>query len=241
MNIVVTRRQAIRSALAASAVIATGRVFGQAPAAAAGPHKLPPLGYAYDALEPSFDAKTMEIHHTKHHQAYVTKLNEALAGYPDLQKLSVEELLTGLDKVPEAIRTAVRNHGGGHYNHSLFWKSLKKNEGTAPGDDFGGALLQALDATNAEEAKEKFTKKALSLFGSGWIWISIDKDKKLKLETMPNQDNPLMFGRKALVGLDLWEHAYYLKYQNRRVDYVQAFNDVINWEFVEKRYNELTA
>ncbi len=240
MNILVNRRQAIRSALAASAVLAGGRLFAQSPAPA-GPHKLPPLGFAFDALEPSIDAKTMEIHHGKHHQAYVNKLNEALAGHPELQKLSVEELLGSLDKVPESIRTAVRNNAGGHYNHSLFWKSLKRNEGTEPGDDLGRALLEALEAANPEEAKEKFAKKALSLFGSGWLWISVGSDKRLKLESMPNQDNPLMFGRKALLGLDLWEHAYYLKYQNRRIDYVQAFVDVINWEFVEKRFVELTA
>ena len=141
----------------------------------------------------------------------------------------------------EKIRTTVRNNAGGHYNHSLFWKTLKKNDGTGPGDKLGQALLEAFEATNPEEAQAAFVKKALSLFGSGWIWISVQSDKKLLVETMPNQDNPLMSGRKVLVGLDLWEHAYYLKYQNRRVDYVKAFNDVINWEFVEKRYEELTA
>jgi Fe-Mn family superoxide dismutase len=239
MNPLVTRRHALRSAVAATAVLATSRLFGQS--APAGPHKLPPLGYAFDALEPAIDAKTMEIHHGKHHAAYVTNLNKALADYPDLQKLTVEELLGSLDKVPEKIRTTVRNNAGGHYNHSLLWKSLKANGGEGPNEDVGKAILQALEAGTAEEAKEAFVKKALAVFGSGWLWISVDKDKSLKIEAMPNQDNPLMFGRKALFGIDLWEHAYYLKYQNRRIDYVQAYPEVINWDFVGQRFTELTA
>jgi Fe-Mn family superoxide dismutase len=239
MNILLSRRQALRSTLIATAAVATGNVFAQA--APVGPHKLPPLGYSFDALEPYIDAQTMQIHHGKHHAGYVNNLNKAIADYPDLHKHSAEELLANLDKVPERIRTTVRNNAGGHVNHSLFWKSLRRNEGTGPGDALGEALLQALNASNAEEARENFVKAALGVFGSGWLWLSIDKDRSLKLESSPNQDSPLIQGRKILFGIDLWEHAYYLKYQNRRNEYVGALAEIINWEFLDARYAELTA
>jgi Fe-Mn family superoxide dismutase len=237
-----TRRHALKSAALASAglFISTTltRALAQA-AAPAGPHKLPELGYGFDALEPAIDRQTMEIHHGKHHAAYVNNLNKALADYPDLQKLSAEELIANLDKVPEKIRTTVRNNAGGHANHSLFWKTLKKD--ADPLDS--GPLQEALGELfgDKETGEKMFFDKAMSVFGSGWVWISVDKDKKLILESMPNQDNPLMAGRKPLFGLDVWEHAYYLKYQNRRADYVKAMVGLVNWSFLNERYEKLTA
>lgn len=236
-----SRRRLLQAAGMASAGLCMGggipRVLGQA--APDGPFKLPALPYPNDALEPHFDATTMTIHHDRHHAAYVANLNKAIAPHPELQKLSVEELLTTLDKVPEAIRAAVRNNAGGHFNHSLFWQSLRKEGGPQP----EGPLAEALGALfeDKEQGEQAFLQKALSLFGSGWIWLSLGKDKKITLETTPNQDNPLLFGRQPLVGLDLWEHAYYLKYQNRRADYVKAFYNIINWEFVQQRFEKLTA
>ena len=233
------RRQALKSAglFSAGFFLSTSitRALAQA-AAASGPHTLPALPYAFNALEPHFDAKTMEIHHDKHHAAYVTNLNKALADYPDLQKLSAEDLLKDLNKVPEKIRTAVRNHAGGHYNHSLFWQTLRPEGGSGP----EGALGEALGALFGEkEAGQKlFAEKCLSLFGSGWVWVSLDSSKKLVLESLPNQDSPLSKGNIPLFGLDLWEHAYYLKYQNRRIDYVKAFFPLINWEFIGQRYEK---
>ena len=234
-----TRRQALKSAglLSAGFFLNTSitRSLAQA-AAASGPHTLPALPYAFNALEPHFDAKTMEIHHDKHHAAYVTNLNKALADYPDLQKLSAEELLKDLTKVPEKIRTAVRNHAGGHYNHSLFWQTLRPEGGTGP----EGPLAEALGSFfgDKEEGQKLFAEKCLSLFGSGWVWLSLDSSKKLVLESLPNQDSPLSKGNIPLVGIDLWEHAYYLKFQNRRIDYVKAFFPLINWEFISQRYEK---
>jgi superoxide dismutase, Fe-Mn family len=239
MNLLLTRRQALRTTVLATAGLAAGRVFGQA--APTGPHKLPELGYAYNALEPYIDAQTMQIHHGKHHAAYVNNLNKAIADYPDLQKMSAEELVKNLDKVPERIRTTVRNNAGGHVNHTHFWKALKKNDGANPSDRLGESILEALKASTREEAQEAFVKAALAVFGSGWLWISVDKDKSLKLESSPNQDSPLMQGREILFGVDLWEHAYYLKYQNRRNEYVAALAEVINWEYIEERYQKLTS
>jgi superoxide dismutase, Fe-Mn family len=237
----ITRRHALKSAAVIAAAVASApiRTLAQA-ASASGPFKLPPLGYAYDALEPYFDAKTMEIHHTKHHQAYVTKLNEALKDQPDLQKLSPEELLKDLDKVPEKIRGAVRNHAGGHYNHSLFWQTLKKDSKPLNPD---GALIKAFGEifTSEDDAKEQFLKAAMGVFGSGWLWVVVDKDKSLKMVSSANQDSPLSKGQTPLFGLDLWEHAYYLKYQNRRAEYVDAFSNLMNWEFIEARYEKIAA
>ncbi|HUJ82847.1 MAG TPA: superoxide dismutase [Candidatus Acidoferrales bacterium] len=202
-------------------------------AAAQTTHVLPPLPYAFDALEPYIDAKTMEIHHDKHHGAYVTNLNKALEGNADLQKLSVEQLIAQIDRVPENIRTAVRNNGGGHANHSLFWKIMKKGGGGEP----KGELADAIKSTFGSFAdfKTKFNQAATTRFGSGWAWLFF-KDGKLTLESFPNQDNPLMSGGKPVMGLDVWEHAYYLKYQNRRPEYIEAWWNVVNWDEITKNF-----
>lgn len=197
------------------------------------PFTLPNLPYAYDALEPHFDAKTMEIHHTKHHNTYVTKLNEAIAGAADLQSKSLEELLTGINSVPENIRGAVRNHGGGHHNHSLFWTILDAKAGGEPSGDLATALNSAFG--NFAGFKEKFTAAATNHFGSGWAWLCLDKSKKLVIKSLPNQDSPLMEGLTPVLGLDVWEHSYYLKYQNRRPEYIAAFWNLVNWPEVAKR------
>jgi superoxide dismutase, Fe-Mn family len=195
------------------------------------PHTLPPLPYPYDALEPHFDAQTMTIHHTKHHQTYVDKLNAALTGHPDLEKKSVEELLSNLNAVPENIRTAVRNHGGGHQNHSFWWPMLKKDV-AAKGD-----IIMAIEGKfgNLDKFKEQFSTAAANLFGSGWAWLVVTGGQ-LEIVATPNQDNPLSQGKKPVLGIDVWEHAYYLKYQNRRPDYIKAFINVINWEKVNEYY-----
>ena len=190
-------------------------------------HNLPELPYAYDALEPYFDAQTMQIHHTKHHQTYVDKLNAALEGQPDLQGKSVEDLLRGLDSVPESIRTAVRNHGGGHFNHSFFWPMLRKET------SFGGPVADAVNSSfgSFDGFKEQFSNAAALLFGSGWTWL-VWSNNELQIVTTANQDNPLSQGKTPVLGIDVWEHADYLKYQNRRPEYVSAFFNVINCDTV---------
>lgn len=195
--------------------------------------QLPALPYANDALEPHIDALTMEIHHDRHHNTYVTNLNAALEKAPELQNKSLEELISDLNAVPEAIRTAVRNNGGGHANHSLFWETIGPNGGGAP----TGALAAAIDSElgGFEKFKEDFTAAATTRFGSGWAWLVV-KDGKLAVTSTPNQDNPLMEGATPLLGLDVWEHAYYLKYQNKRPEYIKSFWNVVNWEEVGKRY-----
>jgi len=194
-------------------------------------HKLPDLPYSYDALEPYFDKETMQIHHTKHHQTYVTKLNGALENYADLQNQTAEELISNLDMIPEKIRTAVRNHGGGHANHTFFWNTLKKNT------KFDGEIAKAIknDLGSFDQFKEKFSNTAALLFGSGWAWL-VAGNKGLEIVSTPNQDSPLSMGKQPIIGLDVWEHAYYLKYQNRRPEYVEAFFKVINWEKVNELY-----
>ena len=196
-------------------------------------HTLPPLTYSFDALEPYIDAKTMEIHHDKHHGAYVTNLNKALDGHADLQKLPVDKLLAEINKVPENIRTAVRNNGGGHMNHSMFWKIMKKDGGGEP----QGELSNAIDSAFGSFAdfKTKFNQAATTRFGSGWAWLLL-RDGKLTVESTANQDNPIMDGGKAIFGLDVWEHAYYLKYQNRRPEYIEAFWNVVNWPQVIENF-----
>jgi Fe-Mn family superoxide dismutase len=236
-----TRRTALKTLASTAAVFAAGDIFAQAPAAAApaptGPFKLPPLGYAFDALEPVIDAKTMEIHHDKHHKAYVDKLNEAVAKAPDLADKSVDELVKSLAAAPEAMRAAVRNHGGGHYNHSLFWQQLKLKTGGPQGD-----LLKAIESAFGSVAKwqEAFSDAAVKQFGSGWAWLVL-RGGKLTVEATPNQDSPLTTGGIPILGIDVWEHAYYLKYQNQRPAYVKAFQDAINWEFAGERFKKVAA
>jgi superoxide dismutase, Fe-Mn family len=195
---------------------------------------LPPLPYAFDALEPHIDAKTMEIHHDKHHNAYVTNLNKALESAPDFGKLSIEELCAQIGKVPESIRTAVRNNGGGHLNHSMFWKLMKKGGGGEPSGDLGSAITKAFG--NFGDFKTKFAAAGAGRFGSGWAWLLV-RDGKLAIESTPNQDNPVMDGGKPVLGLDVWEHAYYLKYQNRRPDYIEAWWNVVNWSQAAENYS----
>ncbi len=194
-------------------------------------HTLPDLGYAYDALEPYIDARTMEIHHTKHHQTYVDKLNAALENHPALQEASVQELVAALDTVPEAIRTAVRNHGGGHANHSFFWPLLKKD--VAP----EGEVVAAIERRwgGLDQFRTEFSSAATLLFGSGWTWL-VWNGGDLEIMTTPNQDSPHSRGQQPIMGLDVWEHAYYLKYQNRRPEYIEAFFNVINWVQVDVNF-----
>jgi Fe-Mn family superoxide dismutase len=258
-----TRRQALKTtmlaAAATAAVTTTGRVsFAQAAAAAgSGPFKLPPLPYPADALEPHIDAQTMEIHHGKHHAAYVTNLNKALADAPDQASKSVEELLKNLITLPEQVRTAVRNHGGGHFNHTLFWQMMKKGGGGEPKGELADAIEKSFG--DFKTFKEKFTEAATKLFGSGWAWLT-SQGGNLAIVTTPNQDVPFSqmpdparetfmkrYGLKSdqirqarpesvLLGLDVWEHAYYLKYQNRRPEYITAWWNVVNWDFVTERF-----
>ncbi|MGP9466245.1 superoxide dismutase [Halomonas sp. TP35] len=201
-------------------------------------HTLPELPYAYDALEPNIDAMTMEIHHSRHHQTYVNNLNAALEG-TGLEDVAIEELVSNLDRVPEAKRQAVINNGGGHANHSMFWQMMSPNGGGQPLGDVAKAIDSELGGLDS--FKEEFKKAAVGRFGSGWAWLSVTPDKKLVVENTLNQDNPLMHGNTPLLGLDVWEHAYYLKYQNKRPDYVAAFFDVVNWEDVERRYQAAIA
>ncbi|EGP47446.1 superoxide dismutase (Mn) [Achromobacter insuavis AXX-A] len=198
------------------------------------PYTLPPLPYAYDALEPNIDALTMEIHHSKHHQTYVNNLNAALDGAGIATDEPVDALVARIDQLPEAIRGAVRNNGGGHANHSLFWSVMSPQGGGEP----DGALARAIDAELGGHAafREAFTKAALTRFGSGWAWLSVTPAGKLVVESSANQDSPLMQGNTPILGLDVWEHAYYLKYQNRRPEYIGAFYNVIDWPEVARRY-----
>ena len=196
-------------------------------------YSLPDLPYAYDALEPHIDAKTMEIHHTKHHQAYISKANAALEGHSDLASKSIEDLMSDLSAVPEDIRGAIRNNGGGHANHSLFWTVMSPNGGGSPSGDLAADIDSTFGSLDA--FKEQFSNAAATRFGSGWAWLSVDGGK-LVVESTPNQDTPLSEGHTPILGLDVWEHAYYLNYQNRRPDYISAFFNVINWDEVAKRY-----
>ncbi len=202
------------------------------------PHTLPELPYAYDALEPHIDALTMEIHHSRHHQTYVNNLNAALEG-TGLEEVPVDELLASLDRVPEEKRQAVINNGGGHSNHTMFWQMMSPNGGGQP----QGKVAQAIDSElgGFEAFKDAFTKAALGRFGSGWAWLSVTPEKKLVVENSLNQDSPISQGNTPVLGLDVWEHAYYLKFQNKRPDYIAAFFNVINWDEVERRYQAATA
>lgn len=236
-----------RSFIKKSAILTAGGVFGITHSKAAinqlvglFPHatefELPPLGYAFDALEPFIDAQTMQIHHDKHHQAYVTKLNEAVAKEPALHHQSLEMLVGNINSYPEASRNAIRNHGGGHWNHRFFWTILKKDTTISPKME----KVLFTEFGSLDKFKAAFEKASLSVFGSGWIWLIKGSDGKLIITTTPNQDNPLMdiVSQKGtpIIGLDVWEHAYYLKYQNKRVDYIQNFWKVLNWSKVEELY-----
>lgn len=195
--------------------------------------ELPKLPYSFDALEPHIDAKTMEIHHDKHHATYATKLNEALDKSAEWEAKTIEEIVTSYDKAPDDIKTALRNHGGGHFNHSMFWESLSPATHVLPDNKLQQAMTEAFGGF--EMFKELFSKSALGVFGSGWAWLVVDASDKLAIVTTANQDNPLTRGFKPLLGLDVWEHAYYLKYQNRRPEYVEAWWNVVNWEIVSSR------
>jgi Fe-Mn family superoxide dismutase len=241
-----TRRQALKTTALASAVCATATTLrianaqssaGPTPAAAVtGPFTLPPLPYAFDALEPHIDALTMQIHHDKHHAAYVTNLNKAVAEFPELGKKRVEELVRDLNALPDKIRAAVRNQGGGHYNHTLFWQMMKKDGGGQP----SGELLKGVEKRFGSFAvfMDEFTKAALGQFGSGWAWLVLDANRELSIQPTPNQDSPISQNKRPLLGIDVWEHAYYLKYQNRRPEYVAAFFQVIDWDHVSERYKQ---
>ncbi|MGI9534588.1 MAG: superoxide dismutase [Thermodesulfobacteriota bacterium] len=197
-------------------------------------HELPNLPFGYDALEPHIGARTMEIHHSKHHQAYVNNLNAALEKHPELQDKTVEELIADLNSIPEDIRAAVRNNGGGHVNHSLFWPCMG-----AGGGEPGGELAEAINSTfgSLDSFKEEFAKAAATRFGSGWAWLCVDNGGNLVVTSTPNQDNPISEGLKPILGLDVWEHAYYLNYQNRRPDYIKAWWNVVNWDQVSGNFN----
>ncbi|MCB0258167.1 MAG: superoxide dismutase [Calditrichaeota bacterium] len=197
-------------------------------------HELPPLPYAYNALEPYIDERTMQIHHDLHHGGYVKNLNAALEGHADLQKKSIEDLLKSLNSVPDAIRTAVRNNGGGHYNHTIFWNTMAPNAGGEPGGKLGEAIGKTFGSFDG--FKEQFAKAAATRFGSGWAWLVKNADGSLAVTSTPNQDNPISGGQFPLVGIDVWEHAYYLKYQNRRPEYVSNWWSVVNWDAVAKRF-----
>ncbi|WP_268011687.1 superoxide dismutase [Aeromonas veronii] len=197
-------------------------------------HTLPALNYAYDALEPHIDALTMEIHHSRHHQTYINNLNAALEGAPELAAMPVEALLRRFDTLPVTLQGAVRNHGGGHANHSLFWLVMSPQGGGEPGGELALAIERELGGFDA--FKQAFTQAALSRFGSGWAWLVVDKAGRLQVESSANQDSPLMHGHTPILGLDVWEHAYYLKYQNKRPDYIAAFYQVVEWAEVARRY-----
>ena len=202
-------------------------------------YTLPPLPYDYSALEPHIDARTMEIHHSKHHQTYITNLNNALEKAPELQNKNLDELLRDLNAVPESIRTTVRNNGGGHWNHSMFWVIMAPNAGGEP----TGGIADAIKSSFGDftKMKEQFNAAAMGRFGSGWAWVTADRSGKLAIESTPNQDTPVMEGRSPVMGVDVWEHAYYLKYQNRRADYVAAWWNVVNWPEVNKRYEAVRS
>jgi Fe-Mn family superoxide dismutase len=197
-------------------------------------YELPPLPYPSNALEPHIDAKTMEIHHDKHHQAYITNANKALEGHPDLAAKSVNELLADLNKVPESIRTVLRNNAGGHSNHTFFWKIIGPNAGGTP----KGKLAEAINSTfgGFDQFKEELQKAAIGRFGSGWAWLVVNKEGKLQITSTANQDTPISDGLKPVIGVDVWEHAYYLLYQNRRPDYLKAWWNVVNWDQAEKNF-----
>ena len=225
-----TRRQMIRVAGLALAGVPAMRLA----AAEEGPFTLPSLPYAFDALEPNIDAMTMEIHHDRHHAGYVRNLNTAVAKHAELQTMSVEALLADLNKLPEDVRTAIRNNGGGHANHTLYWQAMSPKGGSAPTGELGKAI--EMRWRTFDEFQAQLSAAATGIFGSGWAWLAVEKGGGLTIETTPNQDTPLSAGRTPILGIDVWEHAYYLKHQNRRADYVAAFQKVIDWDHVRNLY-----
>lgn len=233
-----TRRSFLAATAVAAGTISATRT-ASAKAEAGAPFVLSPLGYAFDALEPHIDAKTMEIHHDKHHATYVTSLNTALEGLDAFKGKSVESILASIADVPEAKRQAVINHGGGHYNHTLFWDILTPGGAKAPTEDVAKAIDESCGSF--DKFKEQFSDAAKKRFGSGWAWLVTDKTGKLEILSTANQDCPLMSGKTPILGLDVWEHAYYLHYQNRRPDYITAFWNVINWDKVSERYAAVKA
>ncbi|MGI8906794.1 MAG: superoxide dismutase [Candidatus Sumerlaeaceae bacterium] len=229
--------QAFGATSTPSAVPATtGTATGAA--AAPGPFQVPPLPYAYDALEPHIDKTTMQLHHDKHHATYVSKLNEAVAGKPELTDKSVEELLKKINSLPEGIRTAVRNNGGGHANHSMFWDIMTPGGATNPSGDLADAIKSTF--VSFDEFKTKFNDAGAKRFGSGWVWLIKNKDGKLEIISTANQDSPLIEGQQPILANDVWEHAYYLKYQNKRADYLAAWWNVVNWDKVAERFKKLS-
>lgn len=226
-----TRRDLLRtlSVPVLSSVLPAGAAAQQAE-----PFSLPPLPYPYDALEPHIDAKTMQIHHTGHHAAYVRNLNAAVSKHPELARKAVEELLADLNALPADVRTAIRNNGGGHANHTLFWQIMSPKGGGQPRGELAKAIENAFGSF--ARFQEQFISTAMGVFGSGWAWLTVDRNKQLRIEPTPNQDTPLSEGRTPILGIDVWEHAYYLKYQNRRAEYVKAFQNVIDWDRVAEFY-----
>ncbi len=230
----ITRRNSLKNGLLFTAAWAF-TPWRAAAQTSAGPYTLPALPYPVDALEPYIDAQTMSLHHGKHHATYVTNLNKALAKSPDLAQKSPEEIIRNLKDVPDNLRSNVKNNAGGHVNHTLFWQMMKKNGGGQPKNELGKAIEMKFGTFAI--FKDLFTGAALRVFGSGWAWLVWD-GKELKIETTPNQDNPMMQARSPILGIDVWEHAYYIKYQNRRADYVDAFYNVINWDFANEQYKK---
>jgi superoxide dismutase, Fe-Mn family len=235
-----TRREVLKTTALATATVAVApSLFAADPPPGklgSGVHVVPPLTYAFDALEPHIDARTMEIHHDRHHKAYVDNLNKAIVARPELKPKTTEAMLQDLMSVPEDVRTAIRNNGGGHYNHKLFWQMMKKNGGGQPKAELAAAIEKNFG--NFNDFKTKFTESATKIFGSGWTWLTVGSGK-LEIESLPNQDNPISQGKQVLLGLDVWEHAYYLKYQNKRADYIAAWWNVVDWDFVAERYGKL--
>ena len=235
-----TRRQALQTTvLATAAATLAPAALAQDPAPGklgSGIHVVPPLGYAFDALEPHLDARTMEIHHDRHHKAYVDNLNKAIASHPELKPKTTEEMLQNLGAIAEDVRGAIRNSGGGHYNHKLFWQMMKKDGGGEPTAELAAAMEKGFG--KFADFKTKFSDTAMKTFGSGWAWLVLHEGK-LSIESAPNQDNPVSQGKQVLLGLDVWEHAYYLKYQNKRAEYITAWWNVVNWDFVAERYAKL--
>jgi superoxide dismutase, Fe-Mn family len=235
-----TRRHALKTTtLATVTATVAPAILAQDPPPGklgSGVHVVPPLPYAFDALEPHIDARTMEIHHDRHHKAYVDNLNKAIASHSELKAKTTEEMLQALSSVPEDVRSAIRNNGGGHYNHKLFWQMMKKNGGGAPKAELAAAIEKSFG--NFGDFKTKFSESATKTFGSGWAWLVLHQGN-LAIESLPNQDSPISQGKQVLLGLDVWEHAYYLKYQNKRADYISAWWNVVDWDFVAARYEKL--